>query len=502
MHNESLDHHLNYNTFISSSQPRKGLPNDLHIDTQSLQHPQPYTPTKGREEYFPSSEMEQPMPVPLPNQRASGLITADGNRITSDSIPSLTSSATTALSPDVDDHGDCDVLPGSAPTMMARNHNSINNHDHHHHFHHDHHHPHDDDHHHHNHHPKHHHHHHHHHHPIRQHHSHNLHHPVRRCQSLANSPARVTSQSWGHMKSPAASFLSRFGMSDHLTTKKNEDEEIDDYAMDKVIGVGGFATVRRGYCISSGEKVAIKEYEKDDSKRLERELAIWKRLRHPHVLPMHKTVETESHMYAICDYCPGGTLLDLVRSKKQLSEDEARPLFIQLCTALRYLHNEARVCHKDIKLENVLLDENNAIRLCDFGLAVYAKVKLPSSTSTTTSTTANNMHYDDMDHEEDEVAGGSLAYSAPEQVLSRQPVASPMSDMWSLGVLLYTLVLGRLPFQDNYDPRLQQKILSGRYELPSNELSKDLCSLLDNLLQVNPNKRYTTDQVLQSAWCS
>ncbi|KAG2226953.1 hypothetical protein INT45_006360 [Circinella minor] len=473
MYNESLDHHFTTTEkYFSSPRIKEGLPNELHIDTQSLHHSQPYTPTTGRDEYFSLSEMEQPMPVPLPNQRASGLITADGNRITDtpDTVPSLTSSTTTGLSPDMNDHHD--VLPGSAPLMMSRSH-SVKHHHHH---------------------SK---------HPLGQHPSHTIiHHPVRKCQSLANSP-RVSSQSWGHMKSPAASFLSRFGMPDHLTSKNEneEGEEIDDYVFEKIIGLGGFSTVRRGYCISSGKKVAIKIYEKtEENKRLERELAIWKRLEHHHVLPLHKIVETESNMYAICDYCPGGTLLDLLRKKKDdqqpcrygLNEYEAKKLFIQLCLAIQYLHDEARVCHKDIKLENVLLDENNDIKLCDFGLTMYCQLK--------TTTMHDDVNTRSM---ENEVAGGSLAYSAPEQVLSRKPVASSMSDMWSLGVLLYTLVVGQLPFQDTYDPRLQQKIICGCYELPSSiQLSNDLCLLLSNLLEVNPSKRYTIDQVLKSTWCS
>ncbi|KAI8145729.1 kinase-like domain-containing protein [Fennellomyces sp. T-0311] len=414
MHKDSVDDYTE--NFHYPFAPRKGL----HIDTRP--HANYIPSTVDADEYF--TNMEQPMPVPLPNTRASGLITADGSRITADTdtVPSLTSSATTA-SPDVDD----DVLSGSAPLLR----NSKQKLD-------------------------------------------------RRCQSLATSPH---TPSWGQVKSPAASFLARFNMPDHLTKKENEDEEVDDYMLEKVIGCGGFATVRRGYCISNGQKVAIKVYKKDhDMKRLERELAIWKRLQHGHILPLHKTIESDNTVYAVCDYCPGGSLLDLVRRKQRLTEEEARPLFVQLCESIQYLHDEQRVCHKDIKLENVLLDENNQIKLCDFGLALYA--------------VTGSMHDDD-----DEVAGGSLAYSSPEQVLSRTPVRTTMSDMWSLGVLLYTLVNGRLPFQDNYDPRLQQKILGGQVDL-SDELSGDLRTLLSSLLQVDPAKRYTIQQVLQSAWCS
>ncbi|KAI7856967.1 kinase-like domain-containing protein [Circinella umbellata] len=286
------------------------------------------------------------------------------------------------------------------------------------------------------------------------------------------------------MKSPAASFLSSFASPVVPPAYEEDGDEIDDYVFDKVIGQGGFSTVRSGYSISDGHKVAVKVIKKSclndqTQSRLDRELDIWKSLDHPNLVLIEKILETDHAMYIVCNYCGGGSLLDRV-NKKRFNEQEARTVVMQICHALHYLHQEARVCHKDLKLENILLDDSNRIKICDFGLAIY---QAPSMF--------------------DEVAGGSLAYAAPEQIRSTKPLPSPATDLWSLGVVLYALVTGRLPFQDCYDVRLQQKILDGRFEiLPEDNLSNDLKDLLHGLLQVDPHKRYTIQQVLHSSWCS
>ncbi|CDH59892.1 maternal embryonic leucine zipper kinase-like [Lichtheimia corymbifera JMRC:FSU:9682] len=322
---------------------------------------------------------------------------------------------------------------------------------------------------------------------------HNKCHLIRRnTKSIASPP--VSAQSWDHIKSPAASFLASFAspppssLPSSLGAAAGNDEEqdgdeLDDYVLENVIGHGGFSRVRSGYCISDGRKVAVKVTSQ------ERELAIWKQLDHPHVLSMEKLLETESGMcYAVCTYCGGGTLLDLVKEKQHLEEAEARCIVRQLTSALVYLHHDARVVHKDLKLDNVLLlDDKKTIKLGDFGLAVFQQP--------TTST-----------HEEDdgitqEYAGGSLAYTAPEQIRTPWVITSPSTDMWSLGVILYALVAGRLPFDDTYDARLQQKILSGDFEMPPT-ISPPLASLIAGLLHVDPQQRLTARQVLDSAWCN
>ncbi|RCH78034.1 hypothetical protein CU098_005254, partial [Rhizopus stolonifer] len=196
----------------------------------------------------------------------------------------------------------------------------------------------------------------------------------------------------------------------------------------KVIGYGGSSVVRKGFRISDGQKVAVKVVQKTEDSRLERELDIWRSLDHKHIVNLEKVLETDSAFYIVCDFCENGSLLD--RLQRPISSEEVGVFFGQLCDALQYLHQEMRICHKDLKLENVLLDENNNIKLCDFGLAMHEQPI----------TQSNGM-----------LAGGSLPYVAPEQIKSSTAIGCPSTDIWSLGVILYALAVGKLPFSDDYD---------------------------------------------------
>ncbi|KAI8335644.1 kinase-like domain-containing protein [Choanephora cucurbitarum] len=308
------------------------------------------------------------------------------------------------------------------------------------------------------------------------------------------SPTKVTPKSWETMQSPAASFLAGFAFSpvqSKSIEEEQEGDEIGDYVIDSIIGYGGFSTVRKGFRISDGHHVAIKIVKKQESidMRLESELSIWKQLDHDHIVHLQHILETDNQTFLICDYCPGGNLLKLLE-KKSLSEAEARRLFVQLAQALHYLHNDMKICHKDLKLENVLLDDNDVVKLCDFGLAICQQpLKINPVTQLPLSPDLNS-----------ESAGGSLAYAAPEQIKSRTAIGCPSTDIWSLGIILYALVTGRLPFSDDYDLRLQQKILTGQYDMPEH-LSSELKLLLQHCLHLDPQQRYTIQQVLESDWC-
>lgn len=317
-------------------------------------------------------------------------------------------------------------------------------------------------------------------------------------QSL-QSPSKISSKSWDSIKSPAASFLASFALSPVPAKSESfdveqEGDEIDDYVLDKIIGYGGFSTVRKGFRVSDGKKVAIKIIKKatmDDQPdyRLERELSIWKTLDHENIVCLEKVLETDHATFLICDYCANGNLLSLL--KKPLKELEAKIIFIQLCKAIQYLHNEAKVCHKDLKLENILIDQDDNIKLCDFGLAICQQ---PLKINTNLPLSPEIIH--DL-----ESAAGSLAYAAPEQIKNSKAISCPSTDIWSLGIILYTLVTSQLPFNDDYDLRLQQKILEGQYTMPTH-ISSQLKDLIENCLQVDPTKRYNIDQVLQSDWCN
>lgn len=325
---------------------------------------------------------------------------------------------------------------------------------------------------------------------------------LKRTQSL-QSPTRVSAKSWEGIKSPAASFLAGFAFSPVVPSQpsqqspvedEQEGDEIDDYVLDKIIGYGGFSTVRKGFRVSDGRKVAIKIIKKQsdggDDYHLERELSIWRTLDHANIVCLQKVLETDNATFLICDYCANGNLLD--KLKKPMTEEEARPIFKQLCTAVSYLHEEAKICHKDLKLENILFDQDNKVKVCDFGLALYQQPKKVINT---------NLPLSPEIIQDLECAAGSLAYAAPEQIKSAKAMTCPSTDIWSLGIILYALVTGKLPFNDDYDLRLQQKILDGQYEMPEH-LSSPLKDLIRACLNKEPAERFTISQVLQSTWCN
>ncbi|OAD71239.1 hypothetical protein PHYBLDRAFT_92150, partial [Phycomyces blakesleeanus NRRL 1555(-)] len=268
-----------------------------------------------------------------------------------------------------------------------------------------------------------------------------------------------------------------------------EGDEIDDYVLNKIIGYGAFSTVRQGFCISDGRRVAIKVIQRPEPDHtntagqfdgLERELAIWQSIDHPNLVSIEKILETDYATYIVCDYCSQGNLLSHLINQPPMSlpeqENKVRVWFRQLCEAVQYLHQEIKVCHKDIKPENILLTDDGSIKLCDFGLS-----------------------YNNYSQPENESAGGSLPYVSPEQILSRTPLTCPKTDVWSLGVVLYVMITRRLPFNDDYEPRLQQKILLGQFEMPEN-ISPPLKDLFEHTLCVNIDNRYSVSQVLSSSW--
>ncbi|ORZ21572.1 kinase-like domain-containing protein, partial [Absidia repens] len=370
------------------------------------------------------------------------------------------------------------------------------------------------------------------------------HHRVARNKSVitrktsAPSP-HVTCQSWEHLKSPAASFLASFASptttlpssayascsststSSSATAmhhrpslsafyEEQHGDEIDDYVMNQVIGYGGFSTVRKGYCIGNGQTVAIKIIKKkaEDSPgvdmHLERELEIWQTLDHPNVVRIQKVLETDFATYIVCDYCANGTLLERLLSQPTMVNQEKKRLFSQLCNVVDHLHRHCNVVHKDIKLDNILLDDDMNIKLCDFGLAVFqrhsvapthlAQVARPGSPLASPPSSSSSF----IDTTTEDV-GGSLAYCAPEQIKATRVLSCPKTDVWSIGVVLFGMFAGRLPFDDDYDVRLRQTILTGKYSMPDT-FSPELADLVSHCLESNPSLRYSLDQVMNHPW--
>ena len=206
------------------------------------------------------------------------------------------------------------------------------------------------------------------------------------------------------------------------------------------------------------------------------EINAMKDLRHQHICQLMQVIETDEKIFMILEYCPGGELFDYIVAKDRLSESEARFFFRQIISALAYIHSKG-YAHRDLKPENLLLDDNQCLKLIDFGLCAKPKGGMENLLST---------------------CCGSPAYAAPELIAGKSYLGAE-ADLWSMGVLLYALLCGYLPFDDDNINVLYKKIQSGKYEAPT-WLSSDSLNLLSELLQVDPKRRLTMQQLIYHAW--
>ena len=252
------------------------------------------------------------------------------------------------------------------------------------------------------------------------------------------------------------------------------------YRLGKTLGIGAFGKVKLAYHIITGMKVAVKILNKGKIKHMEmaekvrREINILKMCTHPHIIRLYEVVDTPSDIFVIMEYVPGGELFDYIVSRGRLPPDEARRFFHQIISGIEYCHHH-RIVHRDLKPENLLLDADNNIKIADFGLS--------------------NVAYDGNFLR---TSCGSPNYAAPE-VISGNLYAGTEVDVWSCGVILYALLCGTLPFDDESIPNLFKKIKSGMYSLPSH-LSQSSRELILRMLVVDPIKRITIDEVRQHPW--
>ncbi|CAL8333239.1 unnamed protein product [Lota lota] len=252
------------------------------------------------------------------------------------------------------------------------------------------------------------------------------------------------------------------------------------YEVYETIGSGGFAKVKLGRHLLTGEKVAIKIMDKkelgEDLPRVKVEIDAMKNLSHQHVCRLYQVIETTSKIFIVLEYCPGGELFDYIIAKDRLSEEETRVFFRQIVSALAYVHSQG-YAHRDLKPENLLIDEDHNLKLIDFGLCAKPK---------------GGLGYELM------TCCGSPAYAAPELIQGKSYIGSE-ADVWSMGVLLYALLCGYLPFDDDNCMVLYRKITRGRYDNP-HWLSPGSVLLLNQMLQVEPKRRQTVRQLLDHPW--
>eukprot|EP00731_Ephydatia_muelleri_P017625 Em0010g723a len=265
-----------------------------------------------------------------------------------------------------------------------------------------------------------------------------------------------------------------------MSTRRQRYPELEaQYELHETLGAGGFAKVKEGVHRLTGEKVAIKIMDKvmlgHDLPRVYREIRALKKLHHQHICQMFQVIETERMIYVVLEYCPGGELFDYIVAKERLSEREARSFFRQILASIHYVHQMGFI-HRDLKPENLLLDEDSHIKLIDFGL-----VAEPDSTMDLLQTCC-----------------GSPAYAAPE-LIKGGPYIGTKADVWSLGVLLYALLNGFLPFDDDHTPVLYKLIQKGEYEIPG-WLSPGSIDIIAQLLQTEPDLRISVEDLLRHPW--
>ena len=245
------------------------------------------------------------------------------------------------------------------------------------------------------------------------------------------------------------------------------------------IGNGKFATVSLGVHEETKEKVAIKQIKKSElntDNLLTKEINIQKILFHPYLTKMYCVIEKEDSIYIVTEYCSKGDLLNFIIENRVFEEEEACKIFQQVLSSLEYLHNNY-ISHRDIKPENILLNEYGDAKLSDFGLSTkFEKGKLL------------------------EKACGSPLYAAPEMLTGKKYDGTKI-DIWSLGISLYAMVCGELPFddEDNNMKNIVYKIKNGKYTLPDN-LSPLCKDLIKRILEANPDKRITLEEIKNHQW--
>eukprot|EP00262_Sarcandra_glabra_P006905 TRINITY_DN1946_c0_g5_i1.p1 TRINITY_DN1946_c0_g5~~TRINITY_DN1946_c0_g5_i1.p1 ORF type:complete len:459 (-),score=26.34 TRINITY_DN1946_c0_g5_i1:133-1509(-) len=254
------------------------------------------------------------------------------------------------------------------------------------------------------------------------------------------------------------------------------------YEMGRLLGQGTFAKVYYGKNLKSCESVAIKAINKDQVKKdglieqIKREISVMRLVRHPNVVELKEVMATKSKIFFVMEYVKGGELFAKV-AKGKLREDVARKYFQQLISAVDFCHSRG-VSHRDLKPENLLVDENGDLKVSDFGLS-----SLPEQ-----------LRNDGLLHTQ----CGTPAYVAPE-VLRKKGYDGSKADIWSCGVILFVLLAGFLPFQEENIMNMYRKVFKAEFAFPP-WFSSEARRLISKLLVADPDKRITIRSIMENAW--
>uniref|UniRef100_A0A8C1QEY8 non-specific serine/threonine protein kinase n=1 Tax=Cyprinus carpio TaxID=7962 RepID=A0A8C1QEY8_CYPCA len=260
----------------------------------------------------------------------------------------------------------------------------------------------------------------------------------------------------------------------------DEQPHIGNYRLLKTIGKGNFAKVKLARHILTGREVSFMKISIENFCffcllfQLFREVRIMKILNHPNIVKLFEVIETEKTLYLVMEYASGGEVFDYLVAHGRMKEKEARAKFRQIVSAVQYCHQK-HIVHRDLKAENLLLDADMNIKIADFGFSNEFTI-------------GNKL----------DTFCGSPPYAAPE-LFQGKKYDGPEVDVWSLGVILYTLVSGSLPFDGQNLKELRERVLRGKYRIPF-YMSTDCENLLKRFLVLNPVKRGTLEQIMKDRW--
>ncbi|KAK5284037.1 hypothetical protein LTR40_000801 [Exophiala xenobiotica] len=336
---------------------------------------------------------------------------------------------------------------------------------------------------------------------------------------------RDTSGSTKSPMSAASSYLRAFSMSSSTNNGDAESGPIppdaegqtigEDYVLGKQIGYGGFSTIRE---VTQFHDEAENEQAQAE---FEHEVELWRFLNHRNILPLEAVYKLDEATFCFIPLNVGGTLFDLVRlNRKGVGHDVARSYAYQLASALRYLHLDARVVHRDVKLENVLIEpgpdgQPGLLRVCDFGMAEWLSSDSlcgPPSPDFHDTDRPPQKHIGPADTSTSAFAGGSLEYAAPEilriaerlngSVPAERAIVSPAVDLWAYGVCVYSMIVGSRPFQNSFQPRVVMAILAGDWnrELLEEIGGQDVLELVTGCLDMDDSSRWDVSRVMESPW--
>ncbi|OQS03756.1 calcium-dependent protein kinase [Thraustotheca clavata] len=255
------------------------------------------------------------------------------------------------------------------------------------------------------------------------------------------------------------------------------------YKIIKELGTGAFGVVNQVEMISTSEQYAMKVITIGPNAKLpelRKEIDLWRGLQHPNIVRLIETYETQTHIYMIMELCTGGHLLHAIKERKAAYDEETVKMYIRkLAASIYYLHLK-NICHRDIKLENILYestDPNSDIKLCDFGASTMFREGVLMQTVL-----------------------GSVVYMAPEFLEGQYTQAC---DMWSMGVVMYMLLSNTMPFHGDVEDELVESIFEAKVDFSGEawkSISDDAKSLIKKLLEADIKNRYTALQVLMHPW--